>query len=220
MDRTDTPTRLDAGLLAQAFPAALRTEALAAGEAIMARLHRDYPTRRYPVRVAGEEILIPDRLHLRSTFGVSALAGTPRLMTRCLETRSLDGYQRQRAVREVLDDIQTWAVPFVIELIGSYVVEILSDIHAALTPKKIATIVPFLAANPGYWRCIRAQVMSYWDVYYRNVPRSEYVGFTLVALLDKAAQPALGSLPPMHGRRSRCISRAKARRIRSRDLEI
>ena len=45
--------------------------------------------------------------------------------------------------------------------------------------------------------------MSYWDVYYRDIGRSHYVGFALVDLLDQALGADWAALPPMRGRRFR-----------------
>lgn len=94
-------TCLDASLLAEAFPQALRSEALEAGAAIVAQLHEGqftgrYEIERFSVRVAGETVLIPRRLYF-AVIGSNQLSADAWLMARCLRTRSNNGFERQRA---------------------------------------------------------------------------------------------------------------------------
>jgi hypothetical protein len=118
------------------------------------------------------------------------------LFTRALQTRSNDGYERQRALHDLLADAQPWAAPFIVALIGEYVVEILDDIYAAMTTEIEQTIHTFIAYNPNYWNTIKRRVTSYWNVYYRArwlggpnraERRDEYVGFRLIQQIEAAA---------------------------------
>src|SRR5687767_8120022 len=106
-------------------------------------------------------------------------------MVQCLLTRSNDGFQRQRAVRELLTDIRPWSAPFVAALIGEYVIEILHDIHAALSQPLLEALAGFISTNPTYWERTQQRVASYWNVYYRaDFRRSDYVGFKLLDALN------------------------------------
>ena len=113
-----------------------------------------------------------------------------------LQTRSNDGFERQRAARDIIADLQPWAAPFVVALIGEYIVEILDDIYAALTPGNAQTLAAFIVQNEAYWSTTKRRVMSYWDVYYRSrgssetrhsYRRDEYIGFKLIDRLETAA---------------------------------
>jgi hypothetical protein len=200
MDQPHMLTRLEPDMLAQAFPAKVQPEALAAAEAVFRRLGREQWTDRFTVQVEGESILIPSRLHFapvriaerwRVAFGGSRpdVGETVRRMMLCLRTRSGDGFQRQQALRELLVEAEPWSAPFIVALIGEYVVEILRDIEAALSPKLLAALTDFILANPGYWRLTRQRVASYWNVYYRDgSPRSDYAGFKLVDRLQTSVR--------------------------------
>ena len=182
-------TEFDSDLLADAFPQALRPEAIKAAEVILRKLHDKQWTERFEVHVGGEAVQLPARLHFAPDGSVEELTGNLNLMVRCLQTRSHDGFQRQRAVRELLTDIRPWSAPFVTALIGEYVIEILHDIHAGLSQPVSEALAAFISVNPTYWERTQQRVTSYWDVYYRaDFRRSDYVGFKLVDALNVAVR--------------------------------
>ncbi|RPF72128.1 hypothetical protein [Aurantiacibacter spongiae] len=121
-----------------------------------------------------------------------------------MQTRSNDGFQRQRAARDLLNDLEPWGAPFIVALIGEYIVQILDDIAAALTPENAQTLGSYIAQNSGYWQTTKRRVTSYWNVYYRSelasgsrpkwardfrplFKKNEYVGFRLIERLEAAA---------------------------------
>lgn len=186
-----------AGYLAEAFPERLRADSRMAAEAVHRRLDLSYRIRRYRVRVEGEAVLIPYRLHFSGGEDGDALDRVPGLMARCLESRSTDGFRRQRAIRDLLADVEPWSVPFIAAPVGEYVIEILHDIERAMSLRLVQALAAFTLANPDYWCLTRQRVASYWDAYYRRFERPDYVGFRLVARIDAALQAARrgGSVP-------------------------
>lgn len=192
-------TKLDASMLAGAFPEALRSDAVSAGESVLEQLHKRQWTERFVLQVEGELVLLPARLHFASSRSDDTTEGNSWLMTRCLRTRSNDGFERQHAARDLLEDVRPWSAPFIVALIGEYVIEILLDIDAALSPALTSALATFTSANPDYWQLTRQRVASYWNVYYRaSYSRADYVGFQLVERLDAAAcAPDAGSASPV-----------------------
>lgn len=185
----DMLASVDAELLGQAFPAALRDTASRTAERILRHLHRRQWTDHFQVNVGSETVSIPYRLHFSSTVPAASESDEGHLVGKCLESRSNDGFHRQRAVRELLADVRPWTAPFITALIGEYLIEILRDIHAALDPRSAAVLAEFISANPGYWRTVRHRVTSYWDVYYRaDFRRGDYVGFRLIDVLEDAVR--------------------------------
>ena len=182
-------TALDANLLAEASPKALCAEATQAAEGVLRCLHEKQWTDRFDVKVGEQVVSIPGRLHFSSTPPAQAEAGAPHLVTLCLASRSHDGFQRQWAVRPLLPVVQPWSAPYIVALIGEYVIEILDDISEGLTPSSSAVLAEFVTANPAYWHLTRQRVASYWDAYYRaRFERSAYVGFKLVEALAEAVR--------------------------------
>lgn len=90
-----------------------------------------------------------------------------------------------------------WAAPFIVALIGEYVIEILDDIHAALTRNNIQVLAAFTNHNPAYWSVTKSRVTSYWNEYYQAIWiadqgraefRQEHVGFRLIEQIERAAR--------------------------------
>lgn len=177
---------IDEDYLSEAFPTDLTTEAYLASR-VAARMlcERQHSRDRFSVSVAGEAIWIPRRLYFQAVgavLPVNTFAGT---MLRSLQTRSNDGFERQRAARDVLGNIQIWSIPFIVALMGEYVHEILLDIEAAMAPALLDGLVGFVTENHAYWETTKRRVMSYWSAHHRHVyPRSDYVGFRLIEYIE------------------------------------
>ena len=188
-------TDIDGRMLAQGFPDSIASLAKDAGAAISALLHSKQWTERFSVKVEDQTILVPVRLHFASEGLRLSPADPAWLLARALQMRSTNGFERQRAVRDLMKDVRPWSAPYVMALIGEYVVEILDEIEAALTADAEKILGAFLLGNPAYWETTKRRVTSYWNAYYRFSPQTErrrrrtpddYVGFRLVDRLERA----------------------------------
>lgn len=178
---------LSAALLAEAFPRSLHQQATAAAIYGSVQLTISQWTEQFEVVFREEVLQIPARLRFRNNHADEAIDGDIRLMVRCLRSRSSDGFERQRAVGDLLLDVRPWSAPFIVALIGEYVIEILDEIASAFSDSVPDSIVDFLAENPAYWFLTKQRVSSYWNVYYRLSTRpSDYVGFKLTRQIDRA----------------------------------
>jgi hypothetical protein len=178
---------LSTGLLGEAFPRSLHEQATEAAIYASVQLQVDQWTEQFEVTLWDETIRIPARLRFRNNHADEAIDGETRLMVRCLRSRSIDGFERQHAVRDLLLDVQPWSAPFIIALVGEYVIEILDDIASAFSDSVPAAIVSFLSENQAYWFLTKQRVSSYWDVYHRrSACRANYVGFQLTRQIDQA----------------------------------
>lgn len=184
---------IEAETLADAFPAHCHAPALRAGADVVRRLRPDYLTEHFTVHVDGQAVSIPSRLYFASERTSLPEDDEAWLFARALQTRSNDGFERQRAVRDLLRNLRPWGAPFVADLIGQYVVEILDEILAAMTPDIARTIAAFAAENPAYWAEIKQRTVSYWNAYYRHrssenrgraYGRAQYVGFLLIDRIE------------------------------------
>ena len=194
-------TVIEAETLADAFPARCRSPALRGGTDVMRRLHPAYRTPHFTVHVDGQVVSIPARLYFASEQTNLPEDDEAWLFARTLQTRSCDGFERQRAVRDLLAHLQPWGAPFVADLIGQYVIEILDEILAAMTPDMARMIAVFAAENPAYWAEIKQRAVSYWNAYYRHPSsenrgrayrRAQYVGFLLIDRIERG-EPGLSS---------------------------
>jgi hypothetical protein len=180
--------------LVSAFPAALSNDVRAIVQLLPE--HRLRPAGSFTVRVEGESVTIPYRLYnpeLPSTLS-DRLSATQTKILHCLYTRHHDGHVRQRHLNQIIHDTDPWIVPFVVQLIGEYVLEIVTAIRRELTdvdhpgaPHHQA-YGRFIAANPDFLFLTSQHVASYWDCYYRNrYPHRYYPGRILVDSLKDAA---------------------------------
>lgn len=189
-------TSIGGPMLAEAFPVKYRTEALTAGDAVARLLAPRQWTERFPVQVEAQRVLVPTRLHFFPDRLSLTKSDEAWQFARALQTRSNDGFERQRAAADLLADLRPWGTPFIVALIGEYIVEILDDIAAAMTPELARTLGAFIVGNEAYWNTTKQRVVSYWNVYYRArwlndygraERRDEFVGFRLVQQLEAAA---------------------------------
>lgn len=191
------PVAFDEKILARAFPLASRPQAEVAARRALDWVQTSYSWHPFPVWVSGETVLIPQRIHFAG-FGLDApVRSIEACMAHCLFTRSTNGYERQRALGTILTLNEPWSIPFVVALIGEYVIEILDDIAAALPLLDRAVVGQFLHENPTFHRLTQARVVSYWDVYYRaRYRRQDYVGFALIeALASMAIEQGAAPMP-------------------------
>jgi hypothetical protein len=172
--------------LALAFPAALRDEALRALPALV--LGWREPSKSFFVRLDGETLAIPYRVYHAAAPVTDALPEIQRVIIQCLQTRHHDGRVRQENLEWILRTPHPWTVPFVVQLVGEYVLEILNVIDARLADIDTTAYGAFLVENPAYVELTRARVLSYWSAYFRpRYPQREsHVGFRLLATFDRA----------------------------------
>ncbi len=189
-------TKIDGQVLAEAFSQEHHLVAVLAGNAAARLLTTRQWTERFAVNAQGQCVLIPARLHFVSEQLPLSDKDESWLFARALQTRSNDGFERQRAALDLLADLRPWAAPFIVALIGEYVVEILDDISAALTPENTQTLATFIVQNAGFWNTTKRRVASYWNAYYRSnrgsetrrgYRQDEYIGFKITDRLEMAA---------------------------------
>ena len=161
------------GLLA-AFPAALHDD-VAAALAVVPPVQFP-PINPFTVVVRGESITIPARIYNPepSPGDEGRLTRTQSTVLDCLYARHGDGFVRQRRIARVARSTEEWVAPFVVELVGEYVVEIVREIGSALTELtdersiQFAVYGKYVAANRRRFALVQRRVVSYWSCYYRE----------------------------------------------------
>lgn len=163
-----------------AFPAGMRDQARLAAEMLA---DAELSPTAFSVIVNGERVTIPERLYLAAPRTPDPANG----VVAALLTRHHDGFVRERAVRRLLEEPQAWPVPFLLRLVGEYVVEIVDRIDNDFRRLDQAAWGGFVAANPDFVKLTDARVASYWNCYYRQISRSDYVGFRLMEKIRRLA---------------------------------
>lgn len=153
----------------------------------------------FGVLVQNERVEIPGRLyyHPRHFQNEGQALTRPERIAACLGTRHHDGFVRERCLRNLLPAIEPWAVPYVVALLGEYVLPIIEIIEAHYQTADLEPYAAFLAENTPYFKTTERRVMSYWDAYYRHAfPRREtYPGFRVLTALQDAVAKREGPTP-------------------------
>jgi hypothetical protein len=175
-----------------AFPSMLRP----AVREVVARVsfgERHAPKHAFAVNVDGETLCIPYRLYYDPELvrrELSNSQSTERLILLCLGTRHHDGYLRQECVQPLLKNEASWLIPFLLQLAGEYVVEIVEEVANVIVERDPATLRAFALENPSYLATLNRRVTSYWSCYHRHAcpDRDGYPGAKVLAALRAAVQ--------------------------------
>jgi hypothetical protein len=162
--------------LKHAFPSEVHNDALIAVEAFPANTHR-WTT--FGARVNNETVSIPYRVYLNpASIKTDKLSVLQENMVGCILSRNHDGFVRQEYLSRIVVSNHKWVPPFMIQLLGECVVDILRVIETNLGTLDKALYAQFLRANPDFLALTEQRVISYWDCYYRFSCRKEdYPGF-------------------------------------------
>jgi hypothetical protein len=192
------------GLLTAAFPAELVDDVQAVLAITPASQHQSATS--FSVVVQGQQVSIPGRLYNDGPPPelVASLSSRQRQVLHCLYSRHCDGRVRQQHLAQIVSSADPWVVPFVVQLVGEYVLEVLVDIcdelrdHGAAGDDLRLAYGEFIVANPAFFARTQRRVVSYWSCYYRAAFESfqDYPGCTLLDLLRSAAEDSAGRAWP------------------------
>ena len=121
--------------------------------------------------VGGEALSFPYRVYYS---GKTMAAATPGLhgdalaMGLCLSTRHWDGHVREAAIRNLDLFERPWTIPFAVQLLGEYVVEIGKVVETQMTKLGLQPFLDFARENPNFVQTTRRRATSYWACYYRS----------------------------------------------------
>lgn len=152
----------------QAFPLGLASLANEAASQLSPFVDDTYRQRSEAIDVMGQTIAVPRRLHFIGLAAGSGALDQLNPASCCLVTRATDGHLRQHALRSVIDHQSSWVAPFVLMLLGEYVIEIVEDIRDALPDLDRSVYSNFVRENRETVQRLRARAISYWDAYHRQ----------------------------------------------------
>ena len=125
----------------------------------------------FVVQIHSQPLSAPSRVYyspscLRSV--ISNSVSENKIFALCLGSCHWNGFVREECVRELLKFDRPWVAPFIIQLLGEYVVEIVRVIAARLPYVNTAIYREFVRENPAFLATTKRRAISYWDCYYRN----------------------------------------------------
>lgn len=174
--------------LKSAFPSALAEEVCTILRDTTVNEDYDHaPYIPFSVKVRGEIIVIPQRIYLsQNVRGIDSLSHLQKDIIYCYFTRNHNGFVRERYLRTIILSNKSWVMPYVIRLIGEYVIEILQVIYENIESMDMGLYREFVQENPEFYEKTKKQVVSYWSCYYRNryKQRNSYVGFKIIEKIE------------------------------------
>lgn len=149
-------------------------------------------TQGFVVNVQSQILSAPSRVYyslpqLRSQ--IRSLSGESRTLALCLATRHWDGFVREEYIRELVKINRPWVAPFVVQLLGEYVIQIVNVIVAALPLVNREVYGEFVRENPHFLATTKRRATSYWDCYHRHPDTQlrEYPGLLAIEQVEDMA---------------------------------
>ncbi|KKI91044.1 hypothetical protein WQ54_17075 [Bacillus sp. SA1-12] len=129
---------------------------------------------------------IPERIYFNvpSTSQIISLTEQQQVILAVLFTRHHNGLIREENLSKIIQRSNEyhWIIPYIIRIMGEYVIEILQVIKSNLDKVNKKKIKEFIIDNPIFYHKIESRVVSYWNCYYRNEypKKEEYVGIEIL----------------------------------------
>lgn len=137
------------------------------------------------IKVAGERLLFFERVHFKVKISEDEFLNLEGLILACLATRSTDGFLRELALNRVIRANENWTIPFVLALLGDYVIEILYVLERDFDLIDPTILLNYVTENLNHYDLVRSQMESYWDCNYRRIfSKHEFVGFRIFQKIE------------------------------------
>jgi hypothetical protein len=157
-----------------------------------------------PVAFGDEVLMMPQRLDYSPAAVDAAMSssGDSAVVAACLGTKSYDGYLRQRSIEALLANPRAWSIPYLVDALGDYVLEILQVMEGYVPGELEKDYAEYLVANEERFVRLCRRCVSYWNEFDRFRCRNlypdwnAYPGARLIADLVAAAR----TLQPTFGR--------------------
>ncbi|MDR1237510.1 MAG: hypothetical protein LBK28_04635 [Propionibacteriaceae bacterium] len=127
-----------------------------------------------PVKIATDNLTIPCRIYRGwESPASSPFSGTQQQIAACLMTRHHNGFVRQRWASLLSQPLRPWTAPYLIALLGEYVIQLTNDIAATWEGYKPDSQEARILAtcyenNPAFIQLTQNRATSYWNEYYRS----------------------------------------------------
>ena len=139
---------------------------------------------KYAVKLNSEQLIIPYRLYFDEPAkeDEKKLNQIEKEILNCIYLRHHNGYLREKRLKNLLKSENKFVIPYSIQLLGEYVLEILKILDKHITDSNLSLYQEFAEENPKYWQKTESRMVSYWDAYYRykSPNLKEYIGYELV----------------------------------------
>lgn len=138
----------------------------------------------------GDVTYLIDRIYFREPEKKleDKLTTTQKLILTCIYTRHHNGYIREERLKKLNGSDDEWILPYKLQLLGEYVLEILVELDKQITDENIKQFKLLTLNNRKYWERIESRMTSYWNAYHRfpnHIKLRDYIGKKLVTRISK-----------------------------------
>lgn len=143
------------------------------------------------IKLQNESIVLTGRIYFAepSIELESGLTETQRQILNCIYTRHYDGYIRERRLKNLLNIDNEWVLPFKLQLLGEFVIEILFELDKHISNNNARLYKRLTLDNKKYWEQTKSRMVSWWDAYYRLTKYKklyDYIGRQITKRISKA----------------------------------
>jgi len=138
------------------------------------------------ISISDEPIYIPYRIYSPEPKLPPQISDLQRTIIACLYTRHHNGFIREKYLAGLFGLNYLWVPPFVLQLVGEYVLEIVKLIYRHIDRLDPSVYSSFANENKDFIALIKARFISYWDCYYRsqNWKFRDFAAFKVMNELD------------------------------------
>lgn len=179
--------------LINAFPFELEEDVETVVNFLSDKTFNIHPTVKQEVILDEQKLIIPGRVYFDEPTDTTGnnLTVLQQTILNCIYLRHYNGFVRQRRLEKLIDNTYDYfVIPYIFQLLGEYVIEILQVADKHINDKTIENYLKFSAENPMYRQQTESRMISYWNEYYRAIPTykklNNYIGKQIFDKLKKA----------------------------------
>ena len=178
--------------LLNAFPIDLKQDVEIVADFLIDKNFDIHPTVEQEIILDGQKLIIPGRVYFDNPTDTAgnSLTINQHTILNCIYLRHHNGFVRQQQLEKLIYNVKDYyVIPFVFQLLGEYVMEILEVADKHINDKTINNYLKFFNENPTYRQQTESRMISYWDVYYRRTKYKnlkEYIGWQIFDRIRKS----------------------------------
>ncbi|AEA45736.1 hypothetical protein [Fluviicola taffensis] len=178
--------------LLNAFPADLKQDVEIVADFLLDKNFDIHPTVEQEVILDGNKLIIPARVYFNNPNETTGNNLTIKQQTilNCIYLKHHNGFVRQQRLEKLIDNtFDYFVIPYIFQLLGEYVMEILEVADKHINDKTIDNYLKFFHENPKYRQQIESRMISYWDAYYRRTKYkklNDYIGKQIFNRIKKS----------------------------------
>ncbi len=183
--------------LLNAFPTDLKQDVDIVVAFLLDKNFDIHPIAEQEIILNGQKLIIPRRVYFDNPNDIAEnnLTFTQQTILNCIYLRHHNGFIRQQRLEKLIDNVDDdFVIPYIFQLLGEYVMEILEVADKHINDKTIENYLKFFIENPKYRQVTESRMISYWNVYYRwgkYKKLNDYIGQQIFNRIKKSERIGL-----------------------------